>query len=612
MLLLLVAIAAAAAGEPSLLNPSEVRAFEASNGPLDALVSYTIDQAIDDVSGEFTGHATIRWTNPSGAPVTQLPLHLHPNGPAELGITAVPRMAIDALTGDRKLAWTSDSPARVTVAFAEPVPVGGVAVLTVDYHGRMDAIDARANDPFDAALASMGSMGGMPGADYGLVAHGDGLFVLASAYPMVAPWRDGEFDASGAVRIGDVAYNGVARYDVRTVVPAGVAIVTNLVDEAPSTAAGKDTVRSKGDVVRDLVIVGGRDLAHSSQKVGDVTVRSWYRPRDADAGKRALDAAVAALPSYTSRFGPYPYSELDVAEATLQGGAGGVEFCGMVLVAGMLYRDPAVSQSQLAELMKMWTVLGGSLNDATGDTTAPVDSGSAKMLDDVLGFTVAHEVAHQWFAGIVGNDSHRSPTLDEPLAQYAAVLATEDRYGKDAAQRVLDRQVKLNYALWRALGGPDSAVRRDTSTYTSNAEYGALVYGKAPFLWFSLRSSLGDDALNRALRGAIDTWRFKIATTDAFIDAVDRSAGGGVRKLATRYLDEVHGDEDLAVPAPGGFVLQAILPPEKYVALDQTLPSIGLDRDAFVKMMFGGGIVSDAPSGPSLDPDAALRALPPR
>ena len=34
-------------------------------------------------------------------------------------------------------------------------------------------------------------------------------------------------------------------------------------------------------------------------------------------------------------------------------------------------------------------------------------------------FAVAHEVAHQWFWGIVGNDQWRDPWLDESTANYA-------------------------------------------------------------------------------------------------------------------------------------------------------------------------------------------------
>lgn len=584
-------VASSLAG-PALLDAGELPALELHAGKLDTLVRYDIDQAIDDVSGTFDARVKITWTNPSENPVGRLPLRLHPNAPAEFG-TLAPRIKVDALTADRDISWELVSPTNLEVAFDRTVEPGETVVIDVRYHGKMDHLDGRANDPLTQAMAQIGSIGGLPTGDYGLLAEGDGLFVMATTYPMVAPWREGDFDVSGAVRVGDVAYNAMARFDVRTVVGPDVNVVTNLADYAIENRPSGRVVKSKGDGVRDLVIVGGRDLVKSSTRVGHTTVNSWYRPRDEAAGQRALDMAAASLGSYEKRFGSYPYSELDVAEATLVGGAGGVEFCGLVLVAGMLYRDPAESQAELAELMKMWGALGGALG--TLDGTAAVNEATGKAIDDALEFTVAHEVAHQWFAGIVGNDSQRSPTLDEPLAQYLAGLAMEDRYGADAGVAAMERYAKLNYVLWRALGGSDRVVRRDASTYTTNAEYAALVYGKAPYAWTELRAELGDDALNGALRSAVDTYRFDLVSTEQFVGAVDKAANGKVAPTVWRYLDEVHGDEDLNVVDPGDLVLKLILPPETYAQLDRSLAVLGLQRDDFVRMLFGGAIASDAP-----------------
>ena len=66
-----------------------------------------------------------------------------------------------------------------------------------------------------------------------------------------------------------------------------------------------------------------------------------------------------------------------------------------------------------------------------------------------LEFTVAHEVAHQYFAGLVGNDSRRFPSIDEPMAQYAAALVIEDMYGREAADAAMydvKRSGKSDYA----------------------------------------------------------------------------------------------------------------------------------------------------------------------
>ena len=51
-----------------------------------------------------------------------------------------------------------------------------------------------------------------------------------------------------------------------------------------------------------------------------------------------------------------------------------------------------------------------------------------------IGRTTPHEVGHQWFYGLVGNDQGRDPMLDEGLATWAEVRA-------DGGPGVLDESV---------------------------------------------------------------------------------------------------------------------------------------------------------------------------
>lgn len=576
---------------------------------------YEIDQAIDDVTGTFAARLVLDLPNTTGAPLDTVPLLLHPNAAADLG-AAEPGAAAITVTGVESLAgpkasFTVVRPTLVEVKLATPLGAGDRVRLAVRYEGRLRQLGTRANDVFAQAMASLGGLAGAGVADYGLLGVGDGLLTFASAYPMLAPWRDGAFDIGRPGRVGDLAYNGMASFRVRTVLPDGVQVVTNLVD-APAKAApgGGLLFVSEGAAVRDFVLVAGRDLERASVEVGGTRVTSVYRAKDARAGKVALDAAAAALASFEKRFGAYPWAELDVVEASLVGGAGGVEFSSLVLMAGMLYRDPGESTSPLAMLMKMWGGLGDLLGGLDG--AAPPAQQVADTLDTALEFTVAHEVAHQWFAGIVGNDSHRFPSVDEPLAQYAAGLAIADRHGRDAGRSAMDMNVKLNYALYRVLGGPDRPALRDTASYRTPIEYAGLVYGKAPYLYVELAGKLGEEKLHRAIRKAVEKHRFGIVGTPEWIATLEKAAGGkgsGVAAAARRWLEEAHGDQDLHVDEEGDFVLEAVFPPEVVANLRQSLPIVGMKPRDLLLMIFGGGLSDDAPLGPGVDVDTALKAL---
>ena len=61
---------------------------------------------------------------------------------------------------------------------------------------------------------------------------------------------------------------------------------------------------------------------------------------------------------------------------------------------------------------------------------------------------MAHEVGHQWFYNLVGNDVQQQPWLDESLTQFVTWQYFYDRYGDLAAQSFRDaiqsRWDKLN------------------------------------------------------------------------------------------------------------------------------------------------------------------------
>jgi hypothetical protein len=83
-----------------------------------------------------------------------------------------------------------------------------------------------------------------------------------------------------------------------------------------------------------------------------------------------LSRVLAALRDFEVRFGPYPWETFNLA--ITPGLDGGIEFPGLVM------QGP-----------------------------------------DTVGRTTPHEVAHQWFYGLVGGNQGRDPWLDEGLASYA-------------------------------------------------------------------------------------------------------------------------------------------------------------------------------------------------
>ena len=564
---------------------------------------YDMELTIHPMQARLKGKYVLHYLNRTGATLRMLPLLMHPNTPRELGGTTGGRLEILS-------AKTLEGPAvtlkrrRLTLAvlnLQKPLPPGKRIKVEVKFTGLLRRLPPGSNDIFQQAMASLGVSGsGMAASDYGLLATGDGILTIASAYPMVAPFRGGKFDMSPPTRFGDLAYNSLANFRVRVSLPRDYTMVTNLRDGRAGRPDkdGRAVTTAAGAANRDLVIVAGKTLKRLTRKVGRVLVRSTFLAGDRKVGKLVLDTTADSLRLFQRRFGPYPYTELDTAEATLVGGAGGVEFPGMQLVAGMLYRKPSRSASPMGQLMKMLGNLGNMLGGMSG-RGAPGAPGM-KMLDqmvlDMAVFTTAHEVAHQYFAGLVGADCRSHPAVDEPLAQFAAGEYMIHKRGRKKGMALLDTNAKLNYGLYRLMGGKDRPAAQPVGKFPSPLSYAAIVYGKAPYFYVTLKKKLGAKRFNRALRRAVDKNRFKLVTTDGWIRSIEKGAGGassGVRPLARRWLRQAHGDKDLGVDGSGDMVLGRMLGKKQYGELKRNLGMLGMKPRDLFRMMMGNMMMGE-------------------
>jgi hypothetical protein len=112
--------------------------------------------------------------------------------------------------------------------------------------------------------------------------------------------------------------------------------------------------------------------------------------------------------------------------------------------------------------------------------------------------------------------------------------------GPEAGQRLMDTNVKLNYAVFRMLGGKDAPAERPVRDFSSAMGYAAFIYGKAPYFYLALRRRLGSAGFDRALRAAVGRNRFRIVDLWGWLAsierAVDASNRAGIRPLATVVL----------------------------------------------------------------------------
>ncbi len=175
----------------------------------------------------------------------------------------------------------------------------------------------------------------------------------------------------------------------------------------------------------------------------------------------------------------------------------------------------------------------------------------SRIIERTFELTVAHEVAHQYFAMLVGNDPLREPVVDESLAQAVALMLLEWRHGKKAADELKQAHLVMPYHLYRLMGGADGPADRPTHAFRSNVEYSALVYGKAPLLHLEMKRLVGEKPYLEALATYVETWRYKEACRDCFrklLASKQPKHARALEELERRYWAEARGDEDLGPP----------------------------------------------------------------
>lgn len=503
---------------------------------------YHIQLDLDPDFLTFTASETIDVTNRAPDPWTEVYLHVYPNASfvAEEGTrnVVIQRAEVEGRAAAFELSGT-----LLRVPLARPLPPGAATRLRIDWKGILPRQKAGGADLMSQGLDQLAEMLGTgakeKSGDYGLYAAVAGTVNLALWYPALATYEDKKgWDTRAPAHMGDFGFFPVSNFEVTIRAPADMQIAGSGVQVQEEAAAGGTVARTfRAGFARDFVVQMSRKYRRATRTVDGVTVNSWYLPGDEEGGAKVLDYATGALAVYGAAFGPYAYRELDLVEAHLKGGAGGVEFPGCVTINSMFYptgAKAALGGGQMQELLRQ---LGPSLGGLD--------------LEGMLEFTVVHEVAHQWWNAAVGSDSQAHPFIDESLANCSAVLYFERRHGREGADAQIALQLKSPFLMMGLFGGQDAPVDQPATAFANTVQYSAVVYGKGALYLLKLRELAGADAWERAAHEYYRSYFLATAPPRGFTDVVARVSGRAaeVDRLYRHWILETHGVEDIGAEA---------------------------------------------------------------
>lgn len=283
--------------------------------------------------------------------------------------------------------------------------------------------------------------------------------------------------------------------------------------EGDILVAGPGNVtKSEPDTWR-FELQGGRDLTLSLSEdfktlntvtASGVKVELFYFPDPVtdqlETPRHALQTAADALALYETLYGRYPHKRMVVVQGDFPDG---MEFSGLVFVSGDWFR----------------TWLG--------------------VPNDWLTIITVHEVSHQWWYAMVGNDQGNYPYIDEALAIYSEVLYFEEFY-----PGFVEWWWTFRVGAYSPAGFVDSTVYE----FYSARGYINAIYLRGAQMMEELRDDLGDEAFFAWLSQYAAQMQGQLATpTDLWglLPADDYRLTAGTRSGYLRKAEVLPSSEEI-------------------------------------------------------------------
>ncbi|MFG2825825.1 M1 family aminopeptidase [Kitasatospora sp. NPDC048365] len=305
----------------------------------------------------------------------------------------------------------------------------------------------------------------------------DGAYnFIGNALPVLAIRDAAGWHLDPYTNNGESFYSLAADYAVTLDHPSSLQVPATGTSVDTPGSSGRTVTKATASKVRDFAWAAGPFTKISGSSTAGVALNvysvSGISSTDAQS---MLSTAKSAMDAHAARFGAFPYQEVDtVLDNNFW--FGGMEYPGFVL-------------------------------------------------DLVSTTALTHELAHQWWYGIVGDDEYASPWLDESFTDYATDLAL----GKTGTN------------CWNSTSWASSAEKLTNSMAYWDAHsnrYSTVVYGYGKCALHDLRRLIGDTAMADLLRTYAQSHWYGVSTTAEFKAAAQAATSTDLTAFWTQHRIE--------------------------------------------------------------------------
>ena len=426
---------------------------------------YEINATIDYYNRFATVISRSRYTNRTNTPITEMVFVVYPI----IYQNAMYMKSVSLGDGTAVTDYTWDQ-FRMVIPLANPLQPGQQIEFV---------------HTFELYLWARGDYGG-------IFSHNGQQMNLSYWFPMIPPYSETDGWIAHDVNLVNSTFVG----EFLVFEPADYTVSLQFTDRrenfkiaAPALPEEVDGVITYHlDLARSFTLSISDIFTVAEREINGIKIQSFTFNEHSSVVDVVADLAVEAMTLYTELFGEYDKQVLSVVEFNSDIG---MEFDGLVFLSPYFYNlYPGNPQSNI----HVYT---------------------------------AHEIAHQWFFAMVGNDQAEDPWLDEAFATYAEDLFYE---------RFYPEYRDWHWENYIAAHNPYGKI--DISIYEGGelTEYRNVVYRNGAVFLKQLRATIGDEAFFSFLKDYVRQNRYEIATTQKFWDILLTHTDVDLTALRNEYF----------------------------------------------------------------------------
>ena len=319
------------------------------------------------------------------------------------------------------------------------------------------------------------------------IAH-DGEIQLPFFNVQLAVYDQNGWDTEPSNPASDGRYSACGDYELSVAVPSEYEVASMGVETGRETRDGKTVYRFQADGRRDLILAACTDYYRLERDAGGTKILGYINSRkSSDMAESVMDDVALALEYFSSVLIEYPYESL------------------------VIISDP-------------WSNTHVSL-ECSGLIVQAID------LENASTRTVAHEVAHQWFYFLVGNNENREAWLDEGFAEFFSSLCLEAMGDIEEANRWLEFDYEIAERDYSDLFLNEMPHERSELLF---------VYVKGSRFLQELMDAMGREAFLSAVSDYCQQFAGHEATSQDFISMIEKHSSEDMQEnindIVSRYL----------------------------------------------------------------------------